>query len=88
MLNSAVARLAIEREAMLEGASGADGEAEAHGGCDDKVGEDLDGMLDSEDHGGTLTQYEEDDRPGALRGGGNPAAPIAFTIMQASLNCG
>ena len=64
---SALAVATVKREAMIERAGNADGEAQSHGGCDDKVGEHLDGVLYSEDHGGTLTQNEEDDRPGTER---------------------
>jgi hypothetical protein len=50
---------------MLEGAGDANGEAEAHRGGNDEVREDLDGMLNSIEHGTPLHGTRRTTWPGA-----------------------
>ncbi len=50
---------------MVESARDTYHEAETHRRGNDEVCEDMDGMLDGEDHASTLTRNNEDDRTGA-----------------------
>lgn len=50
---------------LVECARDTNRETETHRRGNDEIGEHMDGMLDGEDHGSTLTRNNEDDRTGA-----------------------
>lgn len=70
---------------LMKNARDTDRETEAHCRGDNEISKHMDGMLDGEDHGSTLTRNNEDDRTGAWAHRAIPAAPIAFILRQAWL---